>query len=307
MRNTFTIEHTSIKEQDNATSEPLVSVYIPTKNRLALLKRAVSSVLQQTYTNIELHIVNDGSTDETQSYLDGLAQDHPNIHVYHNEVSIGACAARNIAIKSAVGEFLTGLDDDDEFLPNRIASLMNAYHDKYAFVCSSMFWDYGKKKRLIDGKQEVITLEKQLSYNEATTQVLVKRDYVIAVGGFDENFVACQDYDLWTRLIIKYGPALRIASPSYVINDTGVTQRMIGDTKSVQGYIQYFEKHGHLMSLINIENQKFMRLRRQRKRMTISMLLEQVGCGYLWPKIRYFLSSNFSLVRGLHKKVYRNF
>jgi len=285
---------------------PLVSVYMPTKNRIELLKRAIKSVLNQSYENIELHIVDDGSTDGTYCYLNELAKQNKNIFIYRNEQSIGACAARNIAINNAKGEFVTGLDDDDEFLPNRISSLMEAYVDDYAFVCSSMFWDYGNKKRVIDASQGEITLTQQLSYNEATTQILVRKDRVIDVGGFDESFVACQDYDLWTRLIIKYGSAYRIAEPTYIINDTATTERMIGNPKSVQGYVQYFEKHRALMTATNIKNQAFMKLRRTRQPMSFKMLLEQVGTGHMNAKVRYFLSSNFSFIKNLHKWLYKS-
>ncbi|WP_206484676.1 glycosyltransferase [Thalassotalea sp. G2M2-11] len=284
---------------------PLISIYMPTKNRLALLKRAINSVFAQTYPNIDIHIVNDGSTDGTKGYLNELAQRHDNVYVVHNETSIGACAARNIAINNAKGEFITGLDDDDEFLPERLIRLHAAYNDNYAFVCSSMYWDYGKKKRLIDAKQGIITLAHQLSYNEATTQVLVKRERVIAVGGFDENFVACQDYDLWTRLIITYGPAYRIGHASYIVNDTATTERMIGDPKSVKGYDQYFDKHAHLMTSINKCNQAFMRLRRLRQPMPLKMLIKQVGSGHMQAKIRYYLSSNFQFIKRVHRWLYK--
>lgn len=284
---------------------PLVSVYMPTKNRLALLQLAIESVFSQDHSAIELLIVNDGSTDGTKAYLDALSKEHSNIIVFHNEQSIGACAARNIAIKHAKGEFVTGLDDDDLFTTVRISSLLKAYDDNYAFVCSSMWWDYGNKKRLIDNIEGEITLVQQLSYNEATTQVLVKKERVLAVGGFDESFVACQDYDLWTRLMIKYGSAYRLNEPSYIINDTATTVRMIGNPKSVQGYEQYYQKHSHLMSNNNKKNQQFMKLRRLRQPMSLTMLLSQMGSGHVWSKFRYFLSSNFQLIKNLHYWFYK--
>jgi len=284
---------------------PLVSVYMPTKNRLTLLKKAIQSVFSQTYPMIELHVVDDGSTDGTFEYLQELAKTNSNVFIYRNEHSIGACAARNIAIKNAKGEMVTGLDDDDLFLPERIASLVSAYDEKYAFVCSSMWWDYGAKRRHIDSSAKEITLDEQLSYNEATTQVLVNRERVLDVGGFDETFVACQDYDLWTRLIIKYGNAYRIKAPSYVVNDTATTDRMIGNPKSVKGYEQFFEKHGHLMSVANKKNQYFMKLRRLRQPMPLKELFSQLGSGYFYAKLRYFLSSNFTIVKKLHRNFYK--
>lgn len=291
--------------KDSDSSLPLVSVYIPTKNRQALLANAIDSILQQTYPNLEILVVDDGSTDNTFDFLTQLACKHNNIVIIKNEVSKGACAARNIAIKQAKGEYVTGLDDDDMFLPNRIECLVSAYKDEYAFVCSSMYWDYGKKKRTIDVKEGPITLAEQLSYNEATSQVLVKKERVISIGGFDEQFVACQDYDLWTRLLIHYGAAFRTATPTYIINDTGSSERMIGNTNSVEGYLQYFDKHQHLMSKANIKNQKFMRIRRRRDVLSIKELVEQIGSGHFYSKLRYYFSSNFKLIQQLHQKRYK--
>jgi glycosyltransferase involved in cell wall biosynthesis len=284
---------------------PLVSVYIPSKNRQKLLSKAIDSVLQQTYPNIEILIVDDGSTDNTFEFLTLLAKENSFIHVFKNKKSIGACAARNIAINHANGQFITGLDDDDLYLPNRIASLVDAYDDKYAFVCSSMYWDYGRKQKIIDATESEVTLEKQLSYNEATSQILVERSRVLSVGGFDEEFVACQDYDLWTRLLIKYGSGYRIPQPTYVVNDTGSSQRMIKSTNSVKGYFQFLDKHQHLMSEANKKNQEFMRLVRCSQVMRISELYQQIGTGHFYSKLRYFLSSNFIFIQNLRDKHYK--
>jgi len=288
-----------------STNLPLVSVYMPTKNRLALLKVAIESVLQQSYENIELLIVDDGSTDETCAYLADLSKSMPNLKIFRHEKSIGACAARNLAIKNARGDFITGLDDDDVFLPDRVSSLIDAYDDEYAFVCSSMWWDYGAKKRLIDATEMIINLSSQLSYNEATSQILVKRDRVIQLGGFDESFVACQDYDLWTRLIESHGNAYRISKATYIINDTGSSERMISNPKSVQGYLQFLNKFQHLMSKANLKNQAFMRLRRENLSMSLSMFIQQLGAGHFFAKLRYFLSSNLKFIRQLHTKYYK--
>jgi glycosyltransferase involved in cell wall biosynthesis len=290
----------------NQETYPLVSVYIPTKNRCSLLERAVLSVLGQDYPNIELIIVDDGSTDATASFLAMLLKKHSNISVNRHEYSQGACAARNWAINHAKGEFVTGLDDDDYFLPHRISSLMNHYQDKYAFICSSSIWDYGKRQKIIDSKPLEITLNAQLNYNEASNQVLVRRERVMALGGFDTKFSSCQDYDLWTRLIIRYGHALRIAQPSYYINDTNSTQRMIHSNNGKLGYEQFLNKHRHLMSQANFANQRFMQIRRLKQRLTLAELLTQYGSGHYFSKLRYFLSSNFSLVKTFHSKYYKN-
>ncbi|MGH8262205.1 MAG: glycosyltransferase family 2 protein, partial [Steroidobacteraceae bacterium] len=102
----------------------LVSVYLPTRNRVELLSRAVDSVLAQSYRPLELIVVNDGSTDTTRAWLDQAARSDPRLRVIHNPRPRGAPLSRNLAILRALGEFITGLDDDDQFHPGRIDALV---------------------------------------------------------------------------------------------------------------------------------------------------------------------------------------
>ena len=106
--------------------DSLVSVIVPTHNRLSTLKRAIESVLAQDYPNIELVVVDDGSTDGTWNYLSGRAQEGP-WKVARNEEPRGACCARNQAIELASGGYIANLDDDDYFEPDRISKLLAAF------------------------------------------------------------------------------------------------------------------------------------------------------------------------------------
>ena len=99
---------------------------MPTYNRSQMVQRAIASVLAQDYPHYELLIVDDCSKDDTWDVLNQLYGDNPKIRLFRQEKGQGACAARNLAIKAAAGDFVTGLDDDDEFLPNRLSSLMKA-------------------------------------------------------------------------------------------------------------------------------------------------------------------------------------
>ena len=85
-----------------------------------------------------------------------------------------------MALQHCQGELVTGLDDDDWFLPHRLRRLYQAYDDKYAFVCSGVIWDFGivkgkAKRKRADSRAKVFNLTQQLSYNHATTQVLVSK------------------------------------------------------------------------------------------------------------------------------------
>ena len=108
-------------------NNPLVTVYIPTYNRKFLLERAILSVLNQTYHNIEVIVVDDGSIDGTRELLVEMAKKDNRLHYYFKENNSGACKSRNIAIANANGFFITGLDDDDYFEKNRVESFVEYF------------------------------------------------------------------------------------------------------------------------------------------------------------------------------------
>ena len=103
----------------------LVSVIIPVYNSEKFLYRSVVSVLEQSYKNIELILVNDGSTDSSGKICDEFAQSDLRVKVIHQE-NKGVSVARNTAIKEANGDYITFLDSDDELFNDAIANLMNA-------------------------------------------------------------------------------------------------------------------------------------------------------------------------------------
>ena len=119
---------------------PVVSVYLPTRNRPELLQQAVDSVLTQTFPDFELLIVDDGSEDVgTSKLIEAFQARDRRVRGFRHATSRGAPAARNLAINEARGRFLTGIDDDDLLLPNRLESLLRAEPENHALVCSGFF------------------------------------------------------------------------------------------------------------------------------------------------------------------------
>lgn len=285
---------------------PLVSIYIPTHNRCELLKRAVESVFNQSYPCLELLIVNDGSSDKTRDFLDGLSHPSINIIVIHQETPQGACIARNLAINKSTGKFITGLDDDDEFTEQRVSELIKHYDPNYSFICTGFYWDYGRKRRLVNTQSMIINLSNQLDYNFASNQILVETSRLKAIQGFDETFPACQDYDTWTRLIENFGSAKRVSGASYIIHRGDNTLRLTEANNWLKGHDQYMAKHRDKMTTQNLTNQEFRRMIAKRSRMTFIQLIEQIRAGLIIQKIRYYLSSNVKIISSVRKYFLEN-
>ena len=227
-------------------NQPLVSVIIPTKNRADLLKRAIDSVLEQTWENYEIVVVDDASDDDTPNLLAELSKEHP-IKVITNKASKGAAACRNIAINQAEGEYIAGLDDDDFFRPKRIEMLMDEFEDGYSAVTSNDRMMFGEKE-IVWKKKPVITLDDLLFYNQVGNQVLTKKAYLLEVGGYDEELASAQDYDLWIRLAHDFGPVKNAQQTLQVINMEEDRDRISTSDDQLRGYYDCFEKHKSKMS-----------------------------------------------------------
>lgn len=190
-----------------------VSVIIPTHNRSDLLERAVMSVLNQTYKELEVIVVSDGSTDNTDEIIDKLKAKDSRIKSLSYKPAQGANVARNKGIELADSEYVAFLDDDDEWYKDKLEKQMNIIQASpeiglvYTGVCA--YYVNEKEKYYSLGKSEGDLSQAILRRNVigTTSTVLAKRDLVIEVGGFDNELPAAQDYDLWIRLcqITKVG------------------------------------------------------------------------------------------------------
>ncbi|CAM3607037.1 glycosyltransferase [Rouxiella silvae] len=237
-------------EQANfSDSNPLVSVYMPTHNRGVLIARAIDSVLNQTYKNIELIICSDGSTDETVEVLQQYTEKDPRVSYVVNETSRGACFARNRCIELAKGDFITGLDDDDEFTEDRIKIFVDFhFSSKKDILTATRFYKNDAKINVGDIYQGDITSEMLGNANLIGNQVFTKTAYLRELGGFDINFPAWQDYDMWYRLVYRFGNCFKLSQPTYIFYVDENRPRITTGSRAYAGYRMFIEKHANTLS-----------------------------------------------------------
>ncbi len=186
--------------------EPRVSVILPTFNRAWTLKQAIDSVLDQNYANLELIVVDDGSTDETAHLLFSYAD---RITVIHQE-NRGVSVARNAGIRTASGELIALLDSDDEWLPGKVTAQVDYFktHPDARICQTEEIWirnglrvNPGKRHRKAAG----MIFDRSLALCLVSpSAVMMRRSLLDEVGLFDENLPACEDYDLWLRIAWKH-------------------------------------------------------------------------------------------------------
>lgn len=225
-----------------------VSVYIPTHNRSQMLIRAVSSVLNQSYKNIEVIVCDDGSQDDTQMIMQQWIKYDSRIRYIRSQSPQGANSARNKALEQAQGDFVTGLDDDDFFLPTRIDNFIRHYDDKYAFLYSQRRVVDKRRSRNSEHYIGELTLSSLLHKNVVGNQVFVKRSLLESINGFDEALPSWQDYDCWVRLMLKQDLALGLPDVDYIMDTSHEGQRITASAKALEGALQFYKKYQAKMS-----------------------------------------------------------
>lgn len=223
-----------------------VTVYIPTKNRASLVRRAITSVQLQTHENWRCIVVDDGSTDNTSFVIQEFASDSRIEYIRLDEPR-GACAARNLAILSSDTEFVTGLDDDDMFLPNRLQDMITEIGSDQAIGSQDIIINEQtafKTKRFNFVNYRMIERR-----NCVGNQLLMRRKFVRSMGGYDEGLTSNQDYDLWLRIIAEIGELRLVDKPGQIISDFASDDRITTNAqRRVAGYDAFIKKHQHRMS-----------------------------------------------------------
>lgn len=228
---------------------PLVSVVITTYNRAKLLERAIDSVLEQTYPNIEIIITDDNSTDTTRELVEAYMRKCRTPILYRsNDKNMGACFTRNEGIKIASGYFYTGLDDDDSFEKDRIENFINNWADSYGFLSSNIKVIGKKSSYNLFFCEELINNDKLYWYNFVGNQIFTIRERIMKIGGFDNELPSTQDLDLWVRMIREYGPGFRLKHSSYNLFIDHDLPRITTSTKKVLGLNVFFTKHSQYMT-----------------------------------------------------------
>jgi len=239
-------------------TERKISVVIPTRNRKELLNNALNSVYSQTYSNLEIIIVDEKSDDGTQEFLENEAS-LGKIITIRNENLKGAGHARNLGIKKATGEFIAFLDDDDEWLPNKLEKQIACFSDPEVGLSYTGAWlvnvDQGIQYQVIPTLDGHVFSDLLIENKIGTTNTVMLRADVAKEMLFDESLVARQDYDLWLRVAQKY-KIKGIQEPLVRVFGRKKLKRITSDVKNYELAIQVInEKFKNEISSLPLETQ----------------------------------------------------
>lgn len=222
--------------------QPTFSIIMPTYNRAYCIKTAIDSILNQTYKNFELIIVDDGSSDDTESLI---ANSYPNELnngkiVYLKKSNEGVCKARNYGLAKTNNEWIVYVDSDnicsDIFLETFAVSIVNNPSSK-AFYARLVCWESNKKHG------EEFNLNKLLKENYIDLGVYCHHSSIYHdLGGFDENMTRLVDWELITRYSKKYEPVY-VNKVILLYNDKSDSTRITVKSDLYDNYCYFRKKH----------------------------------------------------------------
>jgi len=194
---------------------PLISVVIPTFDRAWCILRALDSVLGQTYRDFEVWIVDDGSSDPTEELVRQRAAEERQIVIHYEKTpNRGVAAARNLGIQRSGGEWIALLDSDDEWMPEKLEKQVSymqrnpgisLIHTGEKWIRNGIRVNAPKSYKKFGGEVFVSCLPVCMI---GPSTAVFKKDLIENIGGFDEEYPVCEDYDFWLRVTARYKAGL---------------------------------------------------------------------------------------------------
>ena len=224
---------------------PIVSVIVPVYNRDGTLERAVSSILTQSFRDLEVIIVNDGSVDCSARVARKLALKDDRVRLIEYSDNRGAQAARNIGASHSKGEWIIFFDSDDLMLPYNIEVLLAAAQQQGTHVAYSdciVRRNDGEQLFGLPALSGSVYGDLLCAPGPMYQGMLMRADAFREIGGFDESIVAYQEWDTSIRLARLYQFA-HVDQPLFVYDCTGSDTISKDAGRAARGYEQVFRKH----------------------------------------------------------------
>lgn len=228
---------------------PAISVILPTRNRAALLSRALTSVLTQDFAPFEVIVADDGSTDETAAVLYRITD--ARLRVIRHAQALGAAGARNAALALARAPIAAFLDDDDEMLPGFLAETAKAHAalPRVELCWTGVIFQHKDGSRTIQDWHRWAGSRRFVNRLAGCCGISLRTEWLRAMGGFDTNFRIAEDTDLFMRLVESGGLWRCIPQPLTKVDvHPGASLSRTGDSELHIAHIQrLLDRHGALI------------------------------------------------------------
>lgn len=243
---------------ESKKGQSLVSVIVPCYNGQEFIGEAIESVINQTYQNWELIIIDDGSTDESKKVMDRYLHDKRIQYIRHDK-NKGISATRNTGIITSRGEYIAFLDQDDIWLPEKLERQLElfkksnskiglVYTDVYFIDSNGKIFGQRNPRNVVWGKtKEVILKELFLQSPITMCSTMFRKKCFDQLGLLDEDLFGCDDYDIYLRVASKFGIRyipLPLAKRRYHENSAAKSDKYRND--QIQAVIKACKMHAFL-------------------------------------------------------------
>ena len=215
------------------TNSPLVSIVIPCYRNSETLSSVLKSLYEQTYSNIEIIVVNDASPETAE--IERVLASHLGVVYIKNTINVGLAATRNVGITNSKGEYVAFLDADDEWHPRKLELQMKHIAANVVIACDvEEFLTFPPQLRVFSEAQEsdieVVRSSFKFSFCNYLTgaSLLAPKVLLLKVGGYDESLRSCEDYDLWLRMLEARVMLIHLRLPLYYyrFNTSGLSKNV---------------------------------------------------------------------------------
>lgn len=227
-----------------------VSIVIPTYKRPDLLKRLLISIEKQSFKNYEVIVVDDNSSniEDYKKVVKIFSKRFSEFKYFRNEINSGAPFSRNFGIKEAKYELIALVDDDDEWMPNKLGKQVEVFKYGVSELGLVYTWTYvcenGKLKEGVYNSTISGNVHKTIFKNcfVPSPSVMVKKNAIVGAGMFDEEMPSCQDWDMWTR-IFQNGFHCDYVNEYLTIYHKHDSETIGMSKNAFNGYKKYYYKH----------------------------------------------------------------
>ena len=188
----------------NINNKVIISVYLLNYNYAKYIQKSIESVLNQTFKNFELIIIDDGSTDNSKKLIEKYSE-HPKIRIIYQK-NKGLISSSNIAIKASLGEFIIRLDADDYFDKNALSILYSEIKkDKNIGIVYPNFYEVDENSNIISVVRKDLSKGKKIKDNPGHGACcLIRKNFLLSENLYDEKFDRQDGYNLWYKFYQKY-------------------------------------------------------------------------------------------------------
>ena len=230
---------------------PVVSIIVPSYNRGYCIAQCLRSALDQTFTDFEIIVVDDASSDDTRAQVASISDSR--IHYLAHDSNRGGAVARNTGIRAAQGEFVAFLDSDDHWLPDKLEKQIAALRrlgpeSGLSYTWLSCVDDAGTETLRVNPEIEGECFDEMLVTNFIGTfsNIVVRKSLLVEVGALDESFRSCQDWDLFIRLTRHASVhCLREYAVCYLISASDKVRISTNPRSVIQGHRRILKKYAH--------------------------------------------------------------